>query len=124
LSVYTHQEEKDMEKKKKSPFAWPFAKHRQMWIDKADRASSEATEFITGLCAALAEPGSKTWRSYRRGARLFENAGDYYLRAGMNALAKSSYSAAQGCWGAVEDEERRRSCEIRGNAINTYYQEG
>lgn len=112
-----------MEKKKKSPFAWPFAKHRQMWIDKADRACAEAAEFLEGLSPALAEPASKTWRSYRRAARLFENAADYYLRAGMNAMAKHAYGRAAECWSAVGDEDRERSCKIRSSAIHTYYQE-
>lgn len=108
---------------KKSPFAWPFAKHRQLWIDKGDRGRREAGEYTEGLSPALASPGTKTWRAYRRAARLLESSADNFQRAGMGAMASLAYREAVVCWSAVADEDRMRSCEIRARAINTYYQE-
>lgn len=108
----------------RNPYAWPFAKHRQMWIASADRQVKEAEQLLDGVDAALStEQGSQGWRYHRKAGRIYENAAERYLKAGVGALAKAAFLCAAHCWDVTGDREKFRSASLRGRAINVYYEE-
>lgn len=112
-----------MKKKNKSPFAWPFSKHRQMGIGQGDGLCADAETMIDGVDPSCATQGTSNWRHYRRAGRFFERAGVVYLRVGMNALAKKAYDRAADCWLIVGDEDLLRSAEQASFEIDVYWSE-
>jgi len=108
-----------MDAKKKNPFAWPFSRQRQCWINEADRIIAEAADLLD-------DPAIKPYvptqvKRYTRAARLYRKSADFYARAGMGLMAQGSWQDAAECYAALGEEDDCRQCELRADAIIVYY---
>lgn len=107
----------------KNPYSWPFAKHRQEWIDRADKFISLAAEGLEGLHPALAANDPASVRQYRRAARYYERSAVYYRKAGLGAMAAASWQDASECWATAGDQIERDRCDAEAARIDVYYDE-
>ena len=107
----------------KNPFAWPFSKHRQERILRADQFVSKAAEEIDDLDPALGANSPAAFRKYRRAARYYERSADGYRRAGLGAMASASWQDAAECWAIVGDEKECMRCEEEDARIDVFYEE-
>jgi hypothetical protein len=106
----------------KNPYGWPFLKHRQVWIEKADKFYDVAAGGVESATAATS--GSPlAYRKWRKAARYYERAAEYYRKAGLGFLAKSSYQHADACWCEVEDQEEAQRCRECCEQIEAYWWE-
>jgi hypothetical protein len=111
-------------KKKKNPFSWPFAKLRQQWIDRADQFIAEGAEELEDCDPAIGVQKPMHVRKYRRAARYYERSAEYYRKAGLGAMALASWQDAAECWATVGDESECHRCEAEAATIEVFYEEG
>lgn len=112
-----------MNRKKKNPFSWPFAKLRQQWIDRADQFIANAAEELEDIDPAIGAQRPLHFRKYRRAARYYERSAEYYRRAGLGAMSSASWQDAAECWACVGEQEECQRCEAEDNRIDVFYED-
>lgn len=113
-----------MSKKEKSPFRWPFNKHRMGRIAAADKLAIESREVVTAVTSGYKgdiEHGGEIWMAARRCARKFERAGSLYVNAGMNAAAAVAFGGAATCWDFAGEKSHADVCRNAAGECDTYY---
>lgn len=112
-----------MNRKKKNPFSWPFAKLRQQWIARADQFIAKAAEELEDIDPAIGAQRPLHFRKFRRAARYYERSAEYYRRAGLGAMASASWQDAASSWESVGDTLERLRCERENDKIDVFYEE-
>lgn len=113
-----------MKKRKtdKSPFRWPFNKHRMSRIEAASRLATEAGEAVSAVTkAGVVERGDELWMVARRCARKFERAGSLYVQAGMSAAAFAAFNGAATCWDFAGEPDHAAGCREAAASLDTFY---
>ena len=108
--------------KSKSPFRWPFNKHRMGRIDSASRLVTEAGEAAEAVTkAGGSERGDVLWMVARRCARKFERAGSLFVQAGMGAAAFKAFHGAATCWDFAQETNHAEGCREAAASLDTFY---
>jgi hypothetical protein len=105
-----------------NPFAWPFAKHRHLWITKADKFLAVADDSQQEASAAYAT-SPLGFRKYRKAARYYEQSARYYRKAGLGVMAQGSWQDAATCWACVGEQDECLRCEALADEIDSYWDE-
>lgn len=105
-----------------NPFAWPFAKHRQVWIEKADKFLTVADDAQQEAAAAYSS-SPLGFRKYRKAARYYERSAEYYRKAGLGVMSQASWQDAATCWACVGEHDECMRCEENADQIDTYWDE-
>lgn len=107
--------------KQMNEFGWPFAKHRQTWIDSGDRLSGDAADKYMASLYEAADRARATLA--RKSAKLYEHASAYYKRAGLGLASRNAMSCASECWEIAGDATRSMECELIASETETYYED-
>ena len=96
-----------------------FGKFRHSWIFEADRICRDCEE----LRANPAKLNPQSERYWRRAAKLYERAADFYRKAGLGRMAAAAWWAASMSYEALEMHDDRERCRLKAVAIPSYYEE-
>ena len=106
----------------KSPFRWPYNKHRMGRIEAARRLADEAGEAAEAFAkAGSVERGNELWMVARRCARKFERAGSLLVQAGMSAAAFRAFHGAATCWDFAGEPNHASGCREAAASLDTFY---
>jgi len=96
-----------------------FGKYRHSWIYEADRICMDCEEFRSD------PPGvsPQATRHWRRAAKLYERAADFYRKAGLGRMAAAAWWSASFTYGAIELLDDSERCAAKAKSIPSYYQE-
>jgi len=96
-----------------------FGKFRHTWIHEADRIVMDCEEFV-------AQPPSvspQSARHWRRAAKLYERAADFYRRAGLGIMSINSWKNAEACYASLHMADDQERCRLKSVSIPVYYEE-
>jgi hypothetical protein len=97
-----------------------FGKYRHTWIYEADRICRDCCELIEESPAMMSLQSQRHWR---RAAKLFERAADFFKKAGLGLCAKAAWSSASECYGALLMHDDKERCRLKSVSIPAYYEE-
>ena len=96
-----------------------FGRFRHTWIHEGDRLVT-ATEELLVNSPDLNEQSARYWR---RGAKLFERAADFYRRAGLGIMAITAWESAAKCYQDLTLADDQDRCNFHAHSIPVHYQE-
>jgi hypothetical protein len=96
-----------------------FGKFRHTWIHEADRIVSDCEDLV--LQPPAVSPQSA--RHWRRAAKLYERAADFYRRAGLGNMAILAWANAAACYQAIAMADDQERCRLKSVSIPVYYEE-
>ena len=92
---------------------------RRTYIQEADRIMADCMTFT----ADLVDSSDATRRRWRRAAKLYERAADFYRRAGLGLQAIAAWQAAAKCFEALRMPDDHERCRLKSVSIPIYYEE-
>lgn len=96
-----------------------FGRFRHSWIYEADRICVDCEE----LRANPADLNPQSQRHWRRAAKLYERAADYYRRAGLGRMAAATWWAASYSYVALGMKDDAERCKAKAVGIPFFYEE-
>ena len=96
-----------------------FGRFRHTWIYEGDRLAHATIELLVDS-PDLNEQSARYWR---RAAKLFERAADFYGRAGLGIMAIAAWSSAAKCYESLTLSDDQKRCRWKSSSIPTYYEE-
>ena len=97
-------------KKQKSEFAWPFLKRRVSRICIADRSFETAQLTVSAFLEGASVDTPLAIRKFRKAARFYERAAEYYRSVGLSLAAKESFTFASECWSSAGERDETARC--------------
>ncbi len=107
-------------KQVESDFSWPFSKRRQTWISEGDRLSDGGDQTYNDC---VFKKGEAMARGMKKSAAYYENAAEYYRRAGLGMMAQICLMDASECWSEIGNHDASRRCERLATEIDVYWEE-
>ena len=92
---------------------------RHTYIQEADRIMADCPTYTTDLV----DSSDATRRRWRRAAKLYERAADFYRRAGLGLRAIVAWQAAAKCFEALRMPDDHERCRLKSVSIPIYYEE-
>ena len=96
-----------------------FGRFRHTWIFEGDRLVKATVELLCNP-PDLNEQSARYWR---RAAKLFERAADFYGRAGLGIMAIAAWSSAAKCYESLTLSDDQERCQWRSSSIPIYDEE-
>ena len=97
----------------------PYLKFRHIYIQEADRIMADCPTYT----ADSVDSSEATRRRWRRAAKLYERAADFYRRAGLGIMVIRSWEAAAKCFEALRMPDDHERCRLKSISIPIYYEE-
>ncbi len=94
-----------------------FGKFRHSWIFEADRICQDCEE----LRANPAKLNPQSGRYWRRAAKLYERAADFYRKAGLGLMAAAAWWAAAHSYEELSMADDYERCRLKATSIPPYY---
>ena len=108
-----------MGRRNQKPQSDPYLKFRHTYIQEADRIMADCPTYTTDLV----DSSDATRRRWRRAAKLYERAADFYRRAGLGLRAIVAWQAAAKCFEALRMPDDHERCRLKSVSIPIYYEE-
>ena len=94
-------------------------RHRLLHLSEADRIMADCPTYT----ADSVDSSDATRRRWRRAAKLYERAADFYRRAGLGIMVIRSWEEAEKCFEALRMPDDRERCRLKSVSIPIYYEE-
>jgi hypothetical protein len=94
-----------------------FTKARSTWIHEADRIMADCG----GWTAAEVNRDDASRRHWRRSAKLYERAADFYRRADLGLAASLAWETAATCYFALGMHEDADRCQHKADTIPLFW---
>jgi len=94
-------------------------RHRLLHLSEADRIMADCPTYTAD--SVDSSDGSR--RHWRRAAKLYERAADFYRRAGLGLQAIVAWEAAAKCFEALRMPDDHERCRLKSVSIPIYYEE-
>jgi hypothetical protein len=99
---------------KRNGFEWSnCGKFRHTWICEADRIMKDCAEWT----ATDVSQDDKSRRLWRRSAKLYERAADFYRWASLGLVASFAWQKAADCYAALDMNEDAARCKAKASSI-------
>ena len=108
-----------MGRRNQKPKSDPYLKFRHIYIQEADRIMADCPTYT----AEPVDSSDTTRRRWRRAAKLYERAADFYRRAGLGMMVIRSWEEAEKCFEALRMPDDRERCRLKSISIPIYYEE-
>ena len=108
-----------MGRKNQNPNPNDYLKFRHTYIHEADRIMADCPTYTTDSV----DSSDATRRRWRRAAKLYERAADFYRRAGLGLRAIVAWQAAAKCFEALRMPDDHERCRLKSVSIPIYYEE-
>ena len=108
-----------MGRRNQKPKRDPNLIFRHTYIREADRIMADCPTYTTDPV----ETSDTTRRRWRRAAKLYERAADFYRRAGLGIMVIRSWEEAEKCFAALRMPDDRERCRLKSVSIPIYYEE-
>ena len=96
-----------------------FGRFRHTWIYEGDRLVKATAEL---LCDPP-DRNEQSARYWRRAAKIFERAADFYGRAGLGIMAIAAWSSAAKCYESLTLSDDQKRCRWKSSSIPIHYEE-
>jgi hypothetical protein len=108
-----------MGRRNQKPKRDPNLIFRHTYIQEADRIMADCPTYTSDSV----ETSDTTRRRWRRAAKLYERAADFYRRAGLGIMVIRSWEEAEKCFAALRMPDDRERCRLKSVSIPIYYEE-
>jgi hypothetical protein len=108
-----------MGRRNQKPKRDQYLKFRHTYIHEADRIMADCPTYTTDSV----DSSDATRRRWRRAAKLYERAADFYRRAGLGIMVIRSWEEAEKCYAALRMPDDHERCRLKGVSIPIYYEE-
>jgi hypothetical protein len=89
---------------------------RHSYIYEADRIMADCPTFT-------ADSDDASRRHWRRAAKLYERAADFYRRAGLGVMAILAWQKAAACYASLDMHEDAKRCTHKADTIPVFWTE-
>ena len=108
-----------MGRRNQKPKSDQYLKFRHTYIHEADRIMADCPNYTTDSV----DSDDATRRRWRRAAKLYERAADFYRRAGLGLQAIVAWETAAKCFEALGMPDDHERCRLKSVSIPIYYEE-